>query len=86
MILYFPHHRLDSVATESFRKLKFHDTVQLGDTNLTAESRKGHMDPEEEIRSYRKTMGRKQSKRKTGTVLQILKTTMVSIIWEPSFQ
>lgn len=45
------------------------------------------MDPEKEIKSYTKTMGRKQSKRKTGAVLQILKTAMkISIIWEPSFQ
>lgn len=60
--------------------------MQLGDTNLNAEARKHHVDPEKEIKSDRKTMGRKQSKGKTGAVQQILKIAMISIIWKPSFQ
>lgn len=79
IILNIPHPKLDSDSNTNLQKVQFHDTVQLGDINLTAESRKDYMDPEKEIKNYSKTMARKQSKRKTGAVLQILKTAMISI-------
>lgn len=86
IILNLSHPKLNSGGNTKFQKVQFQDTVQLGDTNLTARSSKDHTDTEKETKSYGKTMGRKQPKRKTGAVLQILKTVMISIIREPSFQ